>query len=419
MSVDGKKLGTSLPEEFTWPDYEGGSISNMPATVAALLHANFAGLPPLRKELWQSLASGVKRVIVLIIDAWGWNLLEQEQARLNGFLKRAAVVGKLTSVFPSTTVAALSTLWTGVAPASHGLVGLRLFLPEYAALTQMLKFTPTFGSYPDALIKAGMDPTEFLHFPGFAEQLAASGISTHVFKGRDIVDSALSKMHGRGVAGDHGISSAADMFTQMRLLLEEQAGERLYISAYWPLVDTLSHIYGWDQPSVAAELRATLALLQSELLDPLSAAARSDTALFIMADHGQVLCPPEQQIYLEDHPELKRLLLMRPAGEPRTAYLYGRQGCREEIVAYINQHLGEAMVAIMAEKALAAGLLGPEPHAPVADERVGDVIVTMREGYILLTPAEKERAHKMKGRHGGMTHDEMWVPWLGYRLDAW
>jgi hypothetical protein len=410
-------LPINLPTEFLRPDYDGGSIANVPATVAALLDVPFVGLPPLRDELWQPLA-GVKRVVVLLVDAWGWNLLDQERDNLAGLLGRTAVSTSITSIFPSTTVAALSSVWTGTAPARHGLVGLRLFMPDYAVMTQMLHFTPTFGKYPDALIDAGLEPESFLAVPGFAEQLTAAGVSSYAFKGRGIVNSALSKMHDRGVTADYGVSSLADMFVQVRQLLEGKAGQRLFVNAYWPVVDTLSHIYGWDREPVAAELRAILLLLETELLNKLSPAARRDTAVFIMADHGQVITPKEQRIYLDEHPRLQEMLLMRPAGEPRTAYLYAKHGRQADIVRYINEELGHAMVAIPAEKALAAELLGPLPHAAQTAGRVGDVIVTMRQGYVLLTPPEREKADKMQGRHGGMTEAEMRVPWLGFRLDG-
>ena len=415
--MDGE-LRRDLPDEFLWPDYGGGSIANVPATVAALLDAPFVGLPPLRPELWRPLTGGVKRVVVLVVDAWGWNIWERVRNDWRDLLAETAVTGQLTSIFPSTTVAALSSMWTGTAPAQHGLVGLSLFMPDQAVLTQMLRFTPTFGQYPDALIEAGLDPETFLAVPGFAEQLTAAGVETYAFKGRNIVNSALSQMHDRGVTGDRGVSSLADMFVQMRQLLEAKAGERLYVNAYWPVIDTLSHIYGWDQEPVAAELGAILHLLRAEFWHKLSPAARRDTALIITADHGQVVTSPDRHIYLEEHPRLQRMLLMRPAGEPRTAYLYARHGRQDDVLAYIRSELDQAMVVFPATAALDADLLGPQPHAPQTAERVGDLIVTMRQGYILLTAPEKARAAEWKGRHGGMTQAEMAVPWLGFRLDG-
>lgn len=409
-------LNLDLPTGLLQPDYFDGTIGNVPATIASVLGVPFNGLNPLSNPLWQPLA-GAKRVVLLIVDAMGWNLIQKEWDNLTGVLERTAVSGQITSIFPSTTVAALSSLWTGLAPAQHGLVGLRLFMPEYATTTQMLKFTPTFGNYPDALIQAGLEPETFLHGSGFAEQLAQSKIPTYSFKGREIVDSALSKMHGRGVAADTGILSFTDLMVQMRMLLEEKQGEPLYACGYWPIIDSMSHIYGWDHEAVAAELQVIFRGIQTEFFQNMSAAAKKDTAFFIVADHGQVHTPRSQEIYLEDHPALKEMLFMRPAGEPRTPYLYAKQGCQQNIVNYINEELHHAMIAVTSEKALQAGLLGPYPHTSTITERTGDVLATMRDGYLLLTEKERESGKILRGRHGGMTTAEMKVPWFGFKLD--
>ena len=410
-------MNLNLPEEFLVPDYSGGTIGNVPATIAALLGVPFKGLRPLASPLWEPLGQA-KRVVLLIIDAFGWNLFQKEQENLPDFTREAHVAGRITSIFPSTTVAALSSLWTGLAPAQHGMVGLNLFMPHYAVTMQTLAFTPSFEKHPNALIQAGLEPEKFLEGPGFAEQLISGGVPTYAFKGREIVDSALSKMHGRGVAGDTGIVTVADMFVQMKMLLESKAGESMFVSAYWPTIDTLSHVYGWDHAVVAAELWAILAQFQREFLGGLSPAARRETIFLLVADHGQIHTPVTQQIYLEDHPALQQMLFMAPAGEPRTPYLYVKNGRQTNVIQYIQDNLSEAMVAVPSQTALAAGLLGPSPHASVTEERVGDVLVTMRSGYVLLTERQRESAKKMVGRHGGMTAAEMQVPWLGYRLDA-
>lgn len=408
----------TLPEEFVLPAYDGGSIANVPATAAAMLDVPFEGLPPLREDAWQPLVGDLQRVVVLLIDAFGWNLLQRMEADLNWLLEHAMVHQKLTSVFPSTTVAALSSLWTGAAPAQHGFVGFRLFLPEQAVLSQMIHFTPVFARFPDALIEAGIEPGVFLRAPGVGEQLAASGVPTYSFKSHTFAGSALSQMHGRGVRKTFGIVTAADMFAQMRRLLEETAGEPLYAVAYWDAVDALSHRYSFDHPSVAAELRSVVSLLRDELWRSLSPAARAGTALFITGDHGQIPTPSSQALHLADHPELEKMLLMRPAGEPRTLYLYARQGRQEDVVYYLRERLAKSTVALSATAALDAGLFGPTPHAPETERRLGDVVAIMRGGHVLLDPAETESVRKMRGRHGGLSAGEMEIPWLGFRLDS-
>ena len=411
-------LNLPVPTEFTLPDYAGGSIANVPATIARMLGTTLTGLPALPEDMWQSLGR-VKRVVLLTLDGFGWNQFQARQELVTAVSQKATITKQLTSIFPSTTVAALSSLWTGSAPAQHGLVGLRLFFPEYAVSAGMLDFSPLFIRAQDALVDAGLDPKTFLQQPGVGEQLAAAGIPTFAFKGYEIVDSVLSQMHGRGVKESFGVITFADMMVQMRELLHKRAGEPLFINAYWPTIDSLSHYHTWQGTAVTAEVRAIFYQLQTEFLDALTDAARQDTAFFIVADHGQELTPLSQQIFLSDHPELEKMLFMRPTGEPRVVYLYTKHGCHEAAIDYINTKLGHAMTAVASQDALAAGLFGPEPFATNVADRFGDVVAIMRGGYTLFSEAERPKAHRMIGRHGGMTHAEMQVPWLGMRLDGW
>lgn len=413
-----EQLDLPVPGEFTLPVYEGGSIANVPGTVARLLGVPFAGLPSLPDSFWRPLGENIRRVVLLTLDGFGWNLFQARQDLVTAVSQKATITQQLTSIFPSTTVAALSSLWTGAAPAQHGLVGLRLFFPDYAVSAGMLDFSPLFYKAQDALVEAGLDPKTFLQHPGVGEQLAAGGVPTYAFKGREIVDSALSQMHGRGVAESFGAITFAEMLVQMREFLDKHAGERLFLNAYWPSIDTLSHYHTWQGTAVSAELRAIFAQLQTDFLDALTEAARQDTAFFLVADHGQELTPVSHQIFLSEHPQLEKMLFMRPTGEPRVLYLYARHGCQQEIIDYINKNLGYAMTAVSTQIALQAGLFGPD-HAANITDRLGDVVVMMRGGYTLFSEAERDKAHRMIGRHGGMTHAEMQVPWLGFRLDGW
>lgn len=410
-------MRVNLPDEFIRPCYNGRSIANIPATIAHLLDAPFTGLPRLRSELWQPMGKDVQRVVVILLDAMGWNLYEQERPYFQEMLGETTVAEPIMSVFPSTTVAALSSLWTGYAPAQHGLLGYRLFLPDYATVGQLITFTPAFGNYTDTLVQSGLEPESFLQVPGFAQQLRTAAISTYSFKERSLVKTALSQMHGRGVPYEGGAVSFADMMVQLRQLLEAKAGEKLYAFAYWSTIDTLGHHHNWQHPSVKAELRALINQIRSELFTPLSEAARQGTAVFIAADHGQVVCPVSEQIRLLDHPELGDMLLMQPTGDTRAIYLYAKHGRQADIVDYIQKNLAHAFVAIPAHKALQAGLFGPQPHASVAPERIGDVILLARGGATLLNKLDDTRAHEFVGWHGSLEAGEMQVPWLGYRLD--
>lgn len=407
-----------LPNDFVLPDYDGGTIGNIPATVAALTGVPFNGLPPLRDALWRPIAGDVRRVIVILLDGWGWNMVAHERSRLGYLLGDADIIGRITSVFPSTTVNALSSVWTGAAPSQHGFLGLRLLFPDQAAVGWTLSMGANFDKAQDTLVDAGVDLEQVLAWPGVGEQLGAAGVPTYAFKGRHIVDSSLSRMHGRGLAGNIGAFTMADMLVQMRDLLESKPGEPLFLNGYWPTIDTISHFRGILGPAAISEMHMLLRQIKAQLIDGLSPQARAGTALFLVADHGQIVAPQEQHVLVSQHPIIREMQLMRPAGESRVAYVYARQGQADALATYLNTQCDGRLLALSAETVLQSGLFGPEPYAPETRRRIGDLVVMARDRALYVNPDEEPviLGFNMFGHHGGLHPDEMYVPWVGFRL---
>src|SRR3990170_3874710 len=111
MAVDqGSLTQRLLARGFIPPDYEGGGLANVPATVLAVLGLGSAGdLPPLR-ALEPALTDGVRQVVVVLADGLGVGQLERLCERgdtpfLASLLGRAsgsddAQRFEVTSVFP-------------------------------------------------------------------------------------------------------------------------------------------------------------------------------------------------------------------------------------------------------------------------------------------------------------------------------
>ncbi len=190
-------------------------------------------------------------MVVLLIDGMGVNLLAREAALFNQTIQSPTVRGELTSIFPSTTVAALSSLWTGVSPAQHGLVGLNLLLPDLGTLMFVLTFSSKVASLPDDLIGAGMSPEAFLRYPGVGEQLTNRGVHVHSFNASDLLDTPLSRMFARGVSEQTGSHGLPQMLGQIRGQLEQSGSGKSLLIGYWPRVDTLEHTNGWKSETVA------------------------------------------------------------------------------------------------------------------------------------------------------------------------
>jgi hypothetical protein len=420
--------GFDLGDDLIYPYYAdsagfGRSIYNLPTSICRLL-----GVPPLGQaaplppELFAPLQgdpSAPQRLILILMDALALRRLQRwldsTDPALAGWrrLTQDGILAPLTSITPSTTSAALTTLWSGLSPAAHGVVGYEMWLKEYGIVANTVLHSPmSFNQGIGSLEWAGFDPATALPAPTLGAHLAAHGVTPYALQHVSIVQSGLSRMFFKGVQS-RSFYTATDLMINLRHLLEQTAGQRAYIWVYWGEVDGFSHRYGPDDERPRAEFAAFSHALQTLLLDRLPASARANTALILTADHGQVATRPDAHYELRNHPSLTRRLHLNPTGENRLAFLYIRPGQTEAVDEYI-QHAWPNQFRLLDSAYLAeAGLFGPDERHPRLLERLGDRAALAR-GAAYLWWADKD--NPLLGRHGGLHPDEMLVPYLAARL---
>ncbi|HID90080.1 MAG TPA: hypothetical protein EYP52_10310 [Anaerolineae bacterium] len=410
--------------KFIYPYYEGYSIANLPATIAAILGVELEGAaPPIPSHLWSDLATGVRRVVLVLLDAVGYGTLRR-LGEADPTLRRLLRAGRffpLTSVFPSTTVVALTTIWTGRAPLGHGFLGTRLLLPEQGVVADMLALAPVAHKQDrESLLEWGWEPERFVTVPGLGKRLSDQGIQTIVLTFYPYVNNGLSRIFHRDAGKRRGYVGLSDLWINLREAVARSQAERLFVNAYWGEVDALSHVYGPDTEHSRSALRYVMRGLEEDFLAPLPASAREGTLLLLAADHGQIPTPAERVVYLSDHPVLQETLLLPPTGEPRASFLYVQPGQVERLRSYIAEHFAGRFVLLETDRALAAGLFGPERPTPALRPRLGDFLLLAQDGSQLLL-TKKWGAGKppvLLGHHGSLTPAEMLVPLLMVRLDG-
>jgi len=356
--------------------------------------------------------------VLVILDALGYRLLQDRWAAGEGEpfaeLARAGSLIPLTSIFPSTTAAALVSLRTGRPPAEHGWLAYYLYLRELGVAANAITLSPARGGSGDELLQWGLDPETLVPVPSLAEHLADQGIATRAVLAAHFRNSGFSRMLYRGVAEIRPHLQASDFWGQLAQVLSDTRRERVVITGYWGGLDGSAHVYGPRADLWQAEFRTVSHLLRTELLDRLPAEDRDGTLLLLTADHGQIEIPPEQAISVKEHPPLEQNLLVPVMGESRAAFLYPRSGRAEAITSYLEQEFASAFTVLRSADALEAGLMG----RPVSDEaraRAGELLVLPRGNHALQQDRPKG---PLVGRHGGLTAEEMLVPLIGVRLEA-
>ena len=376
------------------PDYAGGSIVNLMQSIATA-----CGSPQrLYAELSALSAAQLARarhIVLLVVDGLGLRTLLRHSA--SPHLQRHLLTA-MTSVFPSTTASAITTLMTGLAPAQHGLTGWHMHLDEIDQTLSILPLIPR--CEPAKASPEELPPRLFAH-----QSLCQSlDRDCWVVAPKSIAHSPFNLWHARGAqTAAYGVLS--ELFACLRNLLQESPQQR-YIYAYFPDVDSLSHQYGTD----SAQARQALADFDRLFGDLLHQLRGSHTWLLVAADHGFIDSPHRRLIEIDDHPQLAALLSRPLCGERRAAYCYVAADKRPAFETYVRQRLARATHLYPSDRLIAAGWFGPPPYHPRLRSRIGDYTLVMKNNWTIKDWLPDEKRYTMTGVHGGISTYEMRIP---------
>ncbi len=383
------------------PHYERYSLLAVPATIESLFGLSTRG-PSLKEEL---ALPETEIVVSVIVDGLGYHSLEALRAKkvadLTPFLDGGSYL-PLTSVFPSTTTAALASLATGLSPIAHGVLGYKLFRSDVGSVVDMIRLT-TPGGRDNALEKLGIQPEQVLTSTTLYQRLAAAGVVTTLFLPKYIADSGLSRALYQGVGRTVPFLTSSDLLMHIAEALRRP--RPALFAVYWPSTDSLGHVYG--PTTLAFDLEVALVF---RILEHICDLLPHGTNILVTADHGFYEADPARDmISCPAHPALRDGLLLPPVGDPRASYLFVRRGHEESVKAFFARSFPDEFTVLSVEEALARKLWGLEDPPPAVRALLGDLLVLSRKRKFLLWPTEE---FKLRGLHGSLTPGELYVPLL-------
>lgn len=402
-----------------YPYYERRSLISLPASICHWLSIPPFGAPALTDDILEAMGGPFQHVVMLVVDGLGLEQLthfsssaDQAGSHRTSFWKQLldeAVLAPITSIAPSTTAAALTSLWTGQPAAVHGVMGYEMYLKEYSLIANMITHAPaSFTGDVGGIKRAGFDPETFLPVPTFGPHLARHDIQVNALQHMAIARSGLSTMLFPGV-NVIPFRSPSDLWVTLPSLMKKNTTQRMYTYIYWGELDELSHRYGPLNERVDLEFSLFSFLLEGFLND-LRKQARGDTLFLMTADHGHLHTPKSPFYELRNHPGLNECISMYPSGESRLAYLYVKPGAEQRLEDYVGATWPGKFQLVPTHEALQAGLFGPGSAHPYLGNRVGDAILFAQDDAYLWWANHE---NPLLGRHGGMTQVEMVVPLLG------
>lgn len=320
---------------------------------------------------------------MLLLDGLGWNQFVSHREHMPTLSSFEG--SHITTVAPSTTATALTSLVTGLAPGEHGLIGYRVDMGD--TVMNVLRWGDENGD-----LRRRYPPEQVQPCPPFL------GLSVPVISKAELQGTGFTQAHLSGVK-PMGWRASSSIAVTVREALDK--GES-FVYAYYDGIDKIAHERGFG-PYYEAELRAADSLVAHivSVLPP-------DTVLIVTADHGQVhvgdntIIPDPSLMEHVDH----------QSGEGRFRWLHARRGREGALFDAGCQYQDVAWVVTRAQ-VLDEQWFGARVPEFVA-RRMGDVALVPFAPVSFEEPLDGG-AFDLVCRHGSLTADEMLVPLLAYR----
>lgn len=376
------------------------SIVSFAASLAERFGAH-AAVPALRDEpIVQALAAS-RCVVSVLMDGFGERQLATHapDGALAHFRFRS-----LDSVFPSSTAPALSALSCAAPPATHGNPGWLMWSDAADAVIRTLPMD--LRADHDAKVRAG----DTWRWTPWTARCRASSVS---LLPRHIADSEFSRYAyaGSTIVAYRSLDEVGD---RIDAVLDAVDGPTS-VFVYLPHLDTVNHEAGWasdEAAAVAHRLDAWFARLVERMRG-------RDALVLATADHGFVDIAEDDQLQLEDFPEIGACLDRPLTGEPRVPFCAVRAEAREGFADTVRSALGDAFAVHDSAELVAAGWFG---DGEALAGRLGTHVLVPRRLVTLVDTLEDEKPMRFIGMHGGPSEDEMRVPlvaaWRGTALRA-
>lgn len=408
-------------QAFLYPDYGHQSIAEIGPTIHSLF-SHQTERSTLPKEWFQS-SQPIDRVILFIVDGLGYNHFMRYYRR-TPFLERLARQGSiypLTSVFPSTTAAALTALHTGLTPQEHGLPEWNVYFEEFDSIIETLPFR-FWNTESDSLKKHGGTGAMLYQGPTVYQKLYEAGTPSFMFIFEEYAESVYSSSVHAGsqiVTFKDGEELIAKLHDKLRT-----GPQSAYYCLYWGKVDATAHEYGPDSPEHRQAIAELGQLMTDQFLGHLDKTVAANTLFLMTADHGHVNIQDEDIINLNKFPIIDKNLMtgskgkrILPTGSPHDVFLFIEPSKVKEVVEFLQHELiGQAAVMTI-DETLKAGLFGLNKPSEKFLKRIGNVLILPYTHHHVWYEFFPDIPYRQLGIHGGLSEDEMVVPLAVAQLD--
>ena len=333
-----------------------------------------------------------KNIIFLVLDGLGEHILNNIDNK--GYFKKNQI-DMVTSVYPSTTTAALTTYYSGKPPYETGWIAWSQYFKEYGRALDMFSHNESY--YREPLKKPMIDVFKtVVNYESVYSKIEKASPNVKTYE----IGPEYTERRGNR-------SIIADNIDELIMNIKDICNlpDRKFILAYSDNPDGLLHKYG----TKSDEARKFI-IDAEQKIENMCKELDEDTIVIISADHGHK--DIEKAYTLLDYPEIQECLIMPASLESRILTFWVKENMREQFVERFNNLFKEEFWLMTKEEFLDKyHLLGyGEKHYKIDDFIGNYVALSVAGSMIRLETFLVEGKPVKKSTHCGLTKDEMEVP---------
>lgn len=319
-----------------------------------------------------------KNVVTILCDGMGSNIIDRMLDKEAFLIKNRQKT--ITTVFPATTVAATTSVRTGLNPCETGMLGWDMYYKDIDKIITVFKNSEK----GDIEYKQLDEAIEYNNKHMIRKTISEEINEKNMYKGYELLPF------------DNGAYSTLDeMYEKIEKLCNEDG--KKYIYAYDTDPDHTMHEIGCDKPEIKAIIED-----RNRRIENLSSKL-TNTIIFVVADHGH--CNVEN-IFIKDYPDIEECLLRNTSIEPRAVNFFIKPGKKEKFAELFTQYFGEDFDLYSKNEVIESKLFGDGVENETFRDALGDYLAIAKTDKTLMYIGDTA----FKSQHAGYTDDEILVP---------
>ena len=319
-----------------------------------------------------------KNVVTILCDGMGANIIDRILSKESFLLKHK--IKSISTVFPATTVAATTSMMTGLNPVETAMLGWDMYYKDID------KTITTF-------MNSEKGDKEFAPL-----QEAIEYKNKHMIT-KSIMEEINEKGKDSGYIlfpfGEDPYLDINDLYNKIETLCNQNG--KKYIYAYDTEPDHTMHELGND----AHEINKIVENINCKV-EELSKKIK-DTIIFVVADHGHKNI---ENIMLEEYPDIVECLEKNTSIEPRAVNFFIKENKRQKFEELFNKYFSNDFDLHTKEDVINSNLFGDGKENAIFRDILGDYLAIAKTNKTLLYGG----AEILKSHHAGYTDDEIYVP---------